>query len=91
MMYTTTPTTTINQINKLFKDFLWGFNMETGKWKTPLVAWNRLIQHREDASLGFKDYIAHVEALLCRWVARNMKDLHTEWVVSFMGRMKEFT
>lgn len=87
----TTPTTTANQNNRLFKDFLWGFNLETSKWKTPLVAWKQLRQPKEDGGLRFKDYIAHAEALLCRWVAISMEDMHSEWVVSFLGIMKEFT
>lgn len=41
MMYMATPEKTAKQINRVFKDFLWGFDPETGKWKMPLVAWSR--------------------------------------------------
>lgn len=44
MMYMATPKGTVRQINKIFKDFLWGFDKEIGRQKTPLVAWKRMTQ-----------------------------------------------
>lgn len=44
MMYTSASVTTLEQINRLFKNFLWGFDKTTGHRKTPLVAWHKLTQ-----------------------------------------------
>lgn len=77
MMYMTALEKTADQINRLFKDFLWGFDIKIGKCKTLLVAWKSLTQQREDGGLGFKDYTTHVEALLRRWVAKGLEDTTT--------------
>lgn len=42
MMYTNASTTTLTQINRIFKGFLWGFDKTLGWRKTPLVAWHKL-------------------------------------------------
>lgn len=86
-----TPTTIANQINWLSKDFLWGFDLETDKQNTPLVAWNCLTPPREDGGMGFKNYTANAKALLSRWVSQSMEDMQSNWAVSFMGIMKAFT
>lgn len=91
MMYTATPASTTKKINRIFKDFLWGFDREIGKRKTPLVAWSWLTQPRECGGLGFKDYMTHSEALLSRWVTRVLEDSSTEWATIFIALSKAFT
>lgn len=91
MMFMATPTTIVDQINRIFKDFLWGFDTETSKQKTPLVSWKQLTQPRENGGLGFKDYITHSKSLLSRWVARILEDDQSEWKISFMGLIKDFS
>lgn len=91
MMYMATPIATVDQINWLFTDFLWGFDSKSGKQKTPLVTWKCLTQPREKGGHGFKDYMAHVEALLSRWISHSIEDPQLEWTESFMGLMKDFT
>lgn len=44
MMYIATLVGTTKQINRMLKDFLWGFNKEVGWRKTLLVAWKGLTQ-----------------------------------------------
>lgn len=77
------------QTNWIFKDFLWGFDHETRRRKTPLVAWSRLIQPRECGGMGLKDYMAHANALLNRWVARALDDNTIEWTTLFFMLIKE--
>lgn len=90
-MYTETPIATMDQISRLFKDFLWVYNSKMGKCKTPLVVWKHLTQPREKGCLSLKDYVSHEKALLNRWIARSIKDTYLEWTESFMGLIKEFT
>lgn len=90
MMYMTTLTTTIDQINRLFEDFLWGFHVEMGRRKTLLVAWSRLTQHKEKGGLGFKDYLTHANVLLNRWVERGLEETQSKWTVTFMSLVHEF-
>lgn len=91
MMYMAAPTKIADQINRLFKDFLWGFDTKTRQQKNPLVAWIRLTQQREDGGLGFKDYTTHAEALLNRWMPKGLEDTITKWFVSFLSLIKDFT
>lgn len=77
MMQMATPGKIAKLVNQIFKDFLWGFDSKTGRRKIPLVAWSRLIQPKEHGSLGFKDYMAHADALLSRWVAKVLEDTST--------------
>lgn len=68
-----------------------GFDTKTGRRKTPLVAWTKLVQPREDGGLGFKDYIVHVDALLSRWVSKALEDLNMEWALVFFMLIKDFS
>lgn len=65
--------------------------MESGKCKTPLVAWSFLTQQREKGGLGFKEYTTHVDALLNRWVARGIEEPNSEWTVTFLTLIQEFS
>lgn len=51
----------------------------------PLFAWSRLTQPKETRGLGFKDYMAHVDALLYKWIARALDDPTTEWVILYLS------
>lgn len=90
MMYMATPKGTIKQINRIFKDFLWGFNKETGRQKMPMVAWQRMIQRREAGGLGFKDCMSHSKALLSKWVTKAIDDPHSEWTSLFLELSDHF-
>lgn len=91
MIYTLAPATTIQQINHLFKDFLWGFDKETSGRKIPLVAWTKLTQPREKGGLGFMDCKTHANALLSKWVSKALIDPTSEWARLFLALSKDFT
>lgn len=91
MIYTSTPTSTIQQINHLFKDFLWGFDRETGRRKMPLVAWKKLTQPWDRGGLGFMDCKIHVNALLSKWVSKALIEPSIEWAQIFLALLVEFT
>lgn len=91
MMYIATPTCTIKQINRMLKEFLWGFNKEVGQRKTPLVTWKCLMQPRENGGLGFKEGGTHAQALLSKWVTKGLDDPDTEWAQLFSELMGRFT
>lgn len=91
MMYMATPKKMAKKINRIFKDFLWGFDNKIGKPKTPLVVWSWLTQPKEDGGLGFKDYMTHADVLLSRWVVKALEDTNIEWAGIFFTLVKEFT
>lgn len=91
MMYIATPAGTIKQINRMLKDFLWGFNKEGGHRKTHLVSWKRLTQSRENGGLGFKDRGSHAQALLCKWVTKTLDDPDIEWAQLFLELTSRLT
>lgn len=91
MMYMATLEKSVNQINRLLKDFLLGFDLETGKRKMPLVSWSCLTQPKDKGDLGFKNYIAYVNALLSKWIARALEDPTTKWATLYMSLAKELT
>lgn len=92
MMYSYAPATIIiHQINKLLKDFLWGFDRSLGQRKTPLVAWKKLTQPREHGELGFMDTKAYAQALLSKWVSKALIDPSTEWEKLFLTLSEDFT
>lgn len=90
MMYSSAPTTIIQQIHQMCKDFLWGFDKDSGRQKTPLVAWKKQTQHRDRGGLGFIDYKAHAQALLRKWVFQALIDLTLEWARLFLALLEVF-
>lgn len=91
MMYTSTPVTIIQQINCLFKYFLWGFDRETKRQKIPLVAWKKLTQPREKGGLGFMDCKMHANALLSKCVSKALIEPTSEWAKLFLALSNDFT
>lgn len=90
-MYMAPPKGTIRQINQIFKGFLWGFDKETGRRKTPLVAWQRMTQPQDARGLGLKDYMAHSMVLLSKWVTKAIDEPHSEWALMFLKLSGHFT
>lgn len=68
------PQGAIKQINRIFKDLLWGFDKGTRCHKTSLVAWYRMTQPWDSRGLGLKDCMAHSKALLSKWVTKAIDD-----------------
>lgn len=91
MMYMATPIDMIKQINRVFKDFLWGFDKVTGKRKMPLVAWHRMMQARELGGLGLKYFLAHSQALLNKWVTKVIDSPLSKWASLFLELSRIFT
>lgn len=90
MMYNAASTSTLKQINRIFKDFLWRFDKVTSHRKTPLVAWHKLTQPIEHGGLGFIDCKAHSQALLSKQVSTALPDPTTEWVSLFLELFADF-
>lgn len=85
MMYVETPIGTTCYINKLFKDFLWGFSPSGSTMKVPLIVWDRMTQPREKGGLGFKDCFTHSQALLSKWITKALDDPSTKWASLFLS------
>lgn len=64
--------------------------MDTGKRKTSLVVWSRLMQPKEIGGLGFKDYMICANTLLRTWVAKALDDTNTEWATIFITLLRKF-
>lgn len=90
-MHIATPTEMTKQINHMRKDFLWGFNKEARRRKTPLVVWKRLTQPWDKGGLGFKDGGTHAQALLSKWVTKVLDDSEIEWAQLFMALTNSFS
>lgn len=91
MIYNYASITTLKQINHLFKDFLWGFEKDTGHRKTPLVAWHRLTQPKDRGGSGFVDCKTHFQTLLSKWVSKALLEPTTKWAQLFIEIFVEFT
>lgn len=65
LMYLNLPVSARTKINRLCKDFLWGYSKQ-GNRKTPLVAWNRLVKLKKHGGLAIKDITTQNTALLAR-------------------------
>lgn len=90
-MYTSAPVSTIQSINKLFKDFLWVIDRKTGRRKTSLVIGKKLTQPREKGGLGFMDYKMHANALLSKWVSKALTEPALKRSLLFMALSTDFT
>lgn len=91
IMYSTMLASVLQQINCIFKDFLWGFDKGTRIRKMPLVAWNKLTQPRDRGGLGFIDDKTHAQALLRKWVLKALIDPSLEWAKLFITLSIDFT
>lgn len=85
MMYVETPIGTTRYINRLFKEFLWGFSNDGSNRKVLLIAWDRLTQPRERGGLRFKDCFTHSQALLNKWVSKALDDPSSKWATLFLS------
>lgn len=83
-MYVETPIGTTQYINRLLKDFLWGFSMDGSNRKFPLIAWDKIMQPRKKGGLGFKDYYTHSHALLSKWISKALDNPSIEWASLFL-------
>jgi hypothetical protein len=90
MMFIKMPTATIKKLDKIFKDFLWGFKKEGGR-KTPLVAWNKVVRQKHNGGLGLRRAITHSEALLSRWVLSALDEPDSEWARLFKANLQMVT
>lgn len=91
MMYIEIPIGTIKHINRMFKDFLWGFSKDGTTRKILLIAWGRLTQPREVGGLNFLDCLTHSQALLSKWIAKALDDPTTEWAALFLTLSESIT
>ncbi|CAM6097625.1 unnamed protein product [Calypogeia fissa] len=74
------PDMVCTKMNRLCKDFLWGFNKQGGR-KLPLVAWDKLALPKIFGGLGFKSLKYHSRALLSRWFLQALDNPSSEWAL----------
>jgi hypothetical protein len=87
MMYTHMRKSTTQKLNRMCREFLWGFN-KAGNRKVPLVAWERLIKLRKHGGLGIKDTTAHALALMARWPVKLIADPKSTWSKLFQANLE---
>lgn len=77
MMYMETPTNITKHINRMFKEFLWGFSKDGTTRKVLLISWKWLTHPQEAGGLCLKDFFTHAQALLSKWISRALDDPST--------------
>jgi hypothetical protein len=73
MIYIHMKKSTIDRIERMCREFLWGFNKQGGQ-KVPLIAWKQLTKLRKHGGLGIKDTAIHATALMARWPIKLIAD-----------------
>jgi hypothetical protein len=76
-VFLSSTTMVVQQLTLLCREVLWGQNPMGGK-RIPLVAWKTMARPKAMGGLGFKDFRAHSEALLSKWVLKALDTSDSE-------------
>jgi hypothetical protein len=87
LMYLNLPAATHNKINRICKDFIWGYNKE-GEQKTPLISWERLCRFKKHGGLAIKDVKTQNLALLARWTTNLFTNKTSEWTRLYKANLE---
>lgn len=82
MMYSHFSKISLEKLQSLYKDFLWGFT-KTGKRKTLMISWNMMACLRSQGRLGIRCILEVDVLLLARWASLIVSDTPSEWVSLF--------
>lgn len=88
MMYTHFSMASMNELQRLYKDFLWGFTL-MGTRKTPLVSWKWMARLRSHGGLGIRRIPKVGISLLARWASQLVSNSPSEWVALFRALLIE--
>jgi hypothetical protein len=86
MMYTYMPKKSIKKIQRMCREFLWGFNKNGGR-KVPLIAWARITKLRKHGGLGINDIKVQATALMARWPIKLINDSNSTWGKLFTANL----
>lgn len=94
MMYSSALVIVLQQINKLFKYFLWGFDKVTKRRKNSIGGMEKTYMTqgaRARAQALLIEIPMYKLALLSKWVLKAILDPSTEWAQLFLTLFEDFT
>lgn len=87
LMYAHFSQISSEKIQRLYKEFLWGFTQE-GTQNIPLISWDWIAQSWAQKGFGIKKICLEGISLMARWAFKLVLDGHSEWARVFMARLK---